>query len=44
MLIWRLRNNKELQSITEELDAFMDKRLLLHMYNMATAGHMAVGI
>ena len=37
MLIWRLRNNKELQSILEELDALMDRRILLQMYNMATA-------
>ena len=37
MLIWRLRNNKELLSIIEELDALMDRRLLLQMYNMATA-------
>ena len=44
MLVWRLRNNKELQTIIEELDALMDKRLLLQMYNMATAENMASGI
>ena len=44
MLIWRMRNNKELQSILEELDALMDKRILLQMYNMATAENMASGI
>ena len=37
MLIWRLRNNKEKQTIIEELDALMDRHLLLQMYNIATA-------
>ena len=37
MLIWRLRNSKELISILEELDALHDRRVLMQMYQMATA-------
>ena len=36
MLIWRLRNSKELSSILEELDAIYPRSLLLQMYEMAT--------
>ena len=36
MLIWRLRNSKELMSIIEELDAITDKNTLLQMYRLAT--------
>ena len=34
---WRLRNSKELMSILEELDALRDRRVLMQMYQMATA-------
>ena len=37
MLIWRLRNSKELLSILEELDALHDKKVLMQMYKLATA-------
>ena len=37
MLIWRLRNSKELISILEELDALHDRRVLMSMYQLATA-------
>jgi len=37
MLIWRLRNSKELLSILEEMDAIVDSKLLNEMYNMATS-------
>ena len=36
MLIWRLRNSKELLTILEELDALVDRKLLNEMYRMAT--------
>ena len=36
MLIWRLRNSKELISILEELDALHDRRVLMQMYQIAT--------
>ena len=36
MLIWRLRNSKELMSILEELDALHDRRVLMQMYQIAT--------
>ena len=36
MLVWRLRNSKELISILEELDALHDRRVLMQMYQMAT--------
>ena len=36
MLIWRLRNSKELMSILEELDALIDRRVLMQMYQIAT--------
>ena len=37
MLIWRLRNSKELITILEELDALVDRKLLNEMYRMATS-------
>ena len=37
MLIWRLRNSKELLSILEEMDALVDRKLLNEMYSMATS-------
>ena len=37
MLIWRLRNSKELISILEELDALHDRKVLMQMYMLATA-------
>ena len=37
MLIWRLRNSKELFSILEEMDALVDRKLLNEMYSMATS-------
>ena len=37
MLIWRLRNSKERDSIIEELDALVDRKTLMEMYRMATA-------
>ena len=37
MLIWRLRNSKELLSILEEMDALVDRTLLNEMYSMATS-------
>ena len=37
MLIWRLRNSKELLSILDELDALHDKKVLMQMYKLATA-------
>ena len=37
MLIWRLRNSKELISILEELDALHDRKILMQMYMLATA-------
>ena len=37
MLIWRLRNSKELTGILEELDALVDKMILFEMYKQATA-------
>ena len=38
MIIWRLRNYKELNSgILEELDALVDRKALLEMYKQATA-------
>ena len=37
MLIWRLRSAKELQQILEELDALMDRKTLLKMYQTATS-------
>ena len=36
MLIWRMRNSKELQTIIEELDAITDKNTLMEMYRLAT--------
>ena len=36
MLIWRLRSAKEREQILEELDALMDRRVLLQLYNRAT--------
>ena len=37
MLIWRLRNSKELITILEELDALVDRKVLNDMYRMATS-------
>ena len=37
MLIWRLRSAKERDQILEELDALMDRRVLLQLYLTATA-------
>ena len=37
MLIWRLRNSKELETIVSELDALVDRKLLHEMYKIATA-------
>ena len=38
MLVWRLRNSKELNNgILEELDALVDRKTLLEMYKQATA-------
>ena len=37
MLIWRLRNSKELISILEELDALHDRKILMQMYMLATS-------
>ena len=43
MLIWRLRNSKELLSILEEIDALVDRKLLNEMYSMATTGNTRSG-
>ena len=37
MLIWRLRNSKELITILEELDALVDRKVLNDMYRIATS-------
>ena len=37
MLIWRLRSAKERDQILEELDALMDKKVLLQLYLRATS-------
>ena len=37
MLIWRLRSAKELDQILEELDALLDRRILLRLYETATS-------
>ena len=37
MLIWRLRSAKERDQILEELDALMDRKVLLQLYLTATA-------
>ena len=37
MLIWHMRNAKELAAIIEELDALVDRQTLMEMYRMATA-------
>ena len=37
MLIWRLRSAKERDQILEELDALIDKKVLLQLYMTATA-------
>ena len=36
MLIWRLRNAKEREQILQELDALMDRKVLLQLYTRAT--------
>ena len=43
MLIWRLRNSKELLSILEEMDALVDRKLLNEMYSMATSENILFG-
>ena len=35
-LIWRLRSAKERDQILEELDALMDRRVLMQLYNRGT--------
>ena len=37
MLIWRLRSAKERDQILEELDALLDRRILLKLYETATS-------
>ena len=37
LLVWRLRNSKELIGILEELDALYDRKVLMAMYQLATA-------
>ena len=37
MLIWRLRSAKERDQILEELDALMDRKILLQLYLEATS-------
>ena len=37
MLIWRLRSAKERDQILEELDALMDRKILLKLYLTATS-------
>ena len=36
MIIWRLRSAKEREQILEELDALMDRKVLLQLYMRAT--------
>ena len=36
MLVWRLRNNTELQSLLEEISAVYPVKVLQEMYHMAT--------
>ena len=43
MLIWRLRNSKELITILEELDALVDRKLLNEMYRIATSENTRFG-
>ena len=37
VLVWRMRNSKERDSILEELDALVPRKQLLEMYTIATA-------
>ena len=37
MLIWRMRNSKELETIIEELDAIVPRKQLHEMYKIATS-------
>ena len=37
ILVWRMRNSKERDSILEELDALVDRKTLMEMYKIATA-------
>ena len=37
LVVWRLRNSKELMSIIEELDALHDRKVLMAMYQLATS-------
>ena len=43
MLIWRLRNSKELETIVSEFDALVDRKLLHEMYKIATSENTASG-
>jgi len=36
LYVYRLRNNKDLESLIDELSALYDKKTLLELYNMAT--------
>ena len=36
MCIWRLRSAKEREQILEELDALMDRKVLMQLYKTAT--------
>ena len=44
MLIWRLRNSRELTTILEELDALVDRKLLNDMYRIATSENTRFGM
>ena len=37
VLVWRMRNSKERDSILEELDALVPRKTLMEMYTIATA-------
>ena len=37
LLVWRLRNSKELTDILEELDALHDRKVLMAMYQLVTS-------
>ena len=43
MLIWRLRNSKEISTLLEELGALVDRKLLNEMYQIATSENTASG-
>ena len=44
MLIWRLRNSKELITMLEELDALVDRKMLNDMYRILTFENNRFGI